>query len=447
MGRRALLSAVLGTLAAGAAAGQGSEPPAAEVLAERFRTAFESEEAPAREEWLGPEAPDPFLVADALFAALAGGEVQADAWRALDAWCELAATLPENAALPALLARWRGLDAEGRARERALRERLAGAPGGTPDAELVVALAESLPSVPRVLLLAERANALRLAGRGEEAAAGFEEAAAAALDLGWIRKAAHALHSAGILHYRAGRFERALDAWEREVALHESVGNGFGLALALASIADALEVTGRYRQALEQLDRAEEHCDGDRHPSLDAHLHNGRALLLGRLGDLPGAEASYRRALDGFERAGDDRGLAATLSNLGALQRARGELDAALESIERAAALREGLGDAAGAARTRAGLGPILAQLHQPERALALYLEAAAAAEKTQGGGKRRKNESMKAFARRMRQETNQILIDSVKKDQTGYLKRKKYLQGQKEKKKRQKTKRKTEKK
>eukprot|EP00941_MAST-03F_sp_MAST-3F-sp1_P004497 g4497.t1 len=52
---------------------------------------------------------------------------------------------------------------------------------------------------------------------------------------------------------------------------------------------------------------------------------------------------------------------------------------------------------------------------------------------------KRRPGESMKAFARRMRSETTKILIDSVKKDQKGYKKRKAFLQAQKEKKRRKK--------
>jgi Flp pilus assembly protein TadD len=86
------------------------------------------------------------------------------------------------------------------------------------------------------------------------------------------------------LHFRAGRYEEALQAYQAQVAEHP---RNSGLRTSLAACYGAL---GRYEEALAQLDEAE------KLDPVSPEVHHNRAVVFERLGRTADAVAAYRTA-------------------------------------------------------------------------------------------------------------------------------------------------------
>lgn len=151
-------------------------------------------------------------------------------------------------------------------------------------------------------------------------------------------------HEAAVLE-----FEKAFAAAENDsqrCALHILIGNSY------CKLGRAPEAEGHYRHALDAAARA-----GDQ---------KGRANALGNLGivhesrrESDKAEEYHRSALAVFQEIGDPVGQAQALCNLGFVYTDRGEFDRAEEHSKRALALFEGMGNLVGQAHALSGLGLI----------------------------------------------------------------------------------------
>jgi tetratricopeptide (TPR) repeat protein len=91
-------------------------------------------------------------------------------------------------------------------------------------------------------------------------------------------------------------------------------------------------------------------------PRQAAWIHH-LGVLAHERGDYDEAARRYRRALDIFERLGDQAGTATSYHQLGQLAQARGDYDEAARQYQRALDIGERLGDQAGTATSYSQLG------------------------------------------------------------------------------------------
>ncbi len=184
-------------------------------------------------------------------------------------------------------------------------------PAITPCLQLVPVAGRLVPCMEETMLLGRRVGAAqaagfvlcaygyanRLMGDPQSAISPVNEAVELFTDLGDELARAQALHQVGCIHRDSGNFEEA------------------GRALSLAH---------EIRVAV-----------GDRRGELLTEIN--LALLRATAGDVRGGLDTSRRSLAGFEAAGDQVGIGATLTVLGAMELLAGETRAAREMYRRAA--------------------------------------------------------------------------------------------------------------
>ncbi len=114
----------------------------------------------------------------------------------------------------------------------------------------------------------------------------------------------------GLLYQAKGEWDRAIEYYERSLALKEKVGNEYGMAPAFHDL----------------------------------------GLVYQRKGNLDKAIEYYERSLAILEKGGDERGMAPIFNNLGNVYQAKGEWERAIEYYERSVAIVEKVGDEQGMA-------------------------------------------------------------------------------------------------
>jgi tetratricopeptide (TPR) repeat protein len=168
-------------------------------------------------------------------------------------------------------------------------------------------------------------------GRGDESTSAYRSIGESADRIGWYSLATQAFYASGSSAWDRSEFGRALESWERGLAVARARARPAATAVLLANMGSVHAILGGSDKAL--------------------------ALL--------------REAIVCFEAAADRRSLAAALGNLGNALAARGELAAALAAQERALQIKEEIGDVVGASTTLGNLGNLHHRLNDPERAIA----------------------------------------------------------------------------
>ncbi|MFO0931412.1 MAG: CHAT domain-containing protein [Planctomycetota bacterium] len=314
------------------------------------------------------EAPDPWLVVDAL-----------DAAGALDAAALLTSGIAREDA-PALrayvAARRAGAadPAETRARVvAAAKAAEAGRPGGD-----VLALLDGVSPPTDTVLAVEaarvRLDALRRAGRRVEAVEVGEAAAGVASRLGWTRGEVTALRDAGVVAQATGDARTALRLFQRLLVLEERLG-ATGAAT-LCEIGRAQSTLGDVASARATLERAlaaaKEHDEVGTYATALGDL----ADIHFRLGDYPRAVGMHRDALAQRRSVGDRPGVARSLDHLAGVQAALGAWAKAFELAEAARTEAAAIGDDLVLATVMSTVGSFHSRLGQYPEAATLYRAA-----------------------------------------------------------------------
>jgi len=200
---------------------------------------------------------------------------------------------------------------------------------------------------------------LTLRGYGDESAALYRTALAAAAQAGDRLGEADTLDGLGILQGDAGDYPAAAASLARAVALYGDAGDLHGQAHALTQLAylhvltaDHLAAAASARQALALARSA-----SDRSVEADALIHLGLAQQL--TGDYLAAAASEQRALALCRDLGNLEGQAEALNCLGMVQQETGDYSAAAASQQQALALFGDLGNQEGQAEALNCLGVV----------------------------------------------------------------------------------------
>jgi len=321
------------------------KPDTPEQAADKVLAAFKAKDEKALKALAEKEKPDPWLVADELCFRKEHDAAEAFA---------KAAPRKDVEKLPGYVASRRGKPPNTAARKTLATTNAALRAKNFKAALATLAGAEAKDTdVVSVRLLHGRGIALRGLRRLKESVKAFRSAADAAERLGWLGRAARALHESGVSAYYRSDWRGALSAWERRLALEEARQNRAGMAATLGNIGLIYDSLGDYPKALEYQERA---------LKLNEELGNraGVARTLANLGSIYRSLGDYPKALSFRERAlklAEDLGrlniVVANLLGLVQVHLARGEADQAIatakRAVERMSLLAGGLAEEQGA--------------------------------------------------------------------------------------------------
>ncbi len=163
--------------------------------------------------------------------------------------------------------------------------------------------------------------------------------------LEWVpersRDAAAFLHRLGVVAYRRGSYDEALDWYRKSLSILEELGNRSGMAKSYHQLGMVAEDRGSYDEALEW----------------------------------------YRKSLAIKEELGDRSGMAYSYHQLGSVAEVRGSYAEALEWYRKSLAIKEELGDRSGMAYSYGQLGNVALQRHSYDEAVSWYRETLAISE------------------------------------------------------------------
>jgi tetratricopeptide (TPR) repeat protein len=191
----------------------------------------------------------------------------------------------------------------------------------------------------------------------------------------------HLWHDLGSVYELIGDFEAALGAFERMLRLSWIGASKAKAAVAFNKMGRVWRRKGDLKLSLEYLERGAElfRAAGDARGIAGSLDDIGKALhLLGRNDE---AFAKITEALSRRGHLGDKRSIAASLSNLGNVQQDRGQYDAAATCHAEALELRRAAGDRWGAVVSQINLARLAAELGDLADARSGYMAALAGAE------------------------------------------------------------------
>lgn len=193
----------------------------------------------------------------------------------------------------------------------------------------------------------QAARALRTAGAdADEVVARYQRAEALAETMGARRRQAEHLNTLGILEWRRGRFDAALDHYSRALAMLEDDGDQAHRALLLNSVGITLERLGRRGEARERLELAAEVARSAMEPLLEGHALAILGDVHAAQGDVAAARRCYLASLALRRALADRRGEGWMLQKLAAVAVTDGDIEAAQVEGAAAAEIATALGDA-----------------------------------------------------------------------------------------------------
>ncbi|MBK9147828.1 MAG: tetratricopeptide repeat protein [Flavobacteriales bacterium] len=180
----------------------------------------------------------------------------------------------------------------------------------------------------------------------------------------------------GVAHANQSNYARAMECYEKALAIRREIGDRQGTALSLNNIGIVYSDQGDLPRALDYYTQA---------LKIQEEIGNrrGMAMALNNIGLLINDQSEAERAMDHYERAlaiyeelGDERGAAQTLGNLGIVLFGQKKYARALESYEKALVMQEELGDRYGQANALGNISLVHDELGDHTSALAYYEKA-----------------------------------------------------------------------
>ena len=296
-------------------------------------------------------------------------------------------------------------------------------------AETVWAQPEAVDSLEKVVAkagmdtvkaraLCRLCDAMRIAGRGEEALKNGEAGRTLALRLNDDAGVAECLNGMGNVAHAQGDYALANERFLQSLKIYEALGDKQGVAKCLNNLGNACKAQGNYEPAAEHFQKALKirqtlgdklgvakclnnlgnvyAAQGDYVQAVERYFHalkifealserKNAADCLNSLGAVYGKQGKYGLAGDYFRKAlkikeedGDKKGVAACLNNLGNVANLSGEHKQAAEHFQNALKIYEGLGARHGIARCVMNLGNAYAAQGAADKAADCYRQALA---------------------------------------------------------------------
>jgi DNA-binding SARP family transcriptional activator/Tfp pilus assembly protein PilF len=193
-------------------------------------------------------------------------------------------------------------------------------------------------------VLLRRAGACVYLGRHAEACDAAQRALQIYRDLGDLPGQAEALRDLGFVHWHAEDHGTALQHARDALALHRQIGDLAGEATALHNLAEIHRELGSPRQAVQWFEQALQLHWAARNPAGEILSLFGWAHALRQTGDLQGSTQKYESALKLSALNGDRAMHSRALHALALQHAAQGELDGALAHMRRAIEVDRAIG-------------------------------------------------------------------------------------------------------
>ncbi|MGX7829797.1 tetratricopeptide repeat protein [Actinokineospora sp. 24-640] len=190
------------------------------------------------------------------------------------------------------------------------------------------------------------------------------------------RHVAGAANRLGLALRQVRRFEDALVAHERSLALHRELGNRGGEGAAWNNIGLVLQEMRRFDEAVDAHERDLAICRNNDDRRSEGIAWNNLALALNRLDRFGDAIAALERARAICQELGDRYGEGAAWTNLGMNLRKEHRFDEAIVAYERARAICGELDDLHGEGLVWDNLGAVLFDMRRFDEATAAYERA-----------------------------------------------------------------------
>jgi CHAT domain-containing protein len=183
------------------------------------------------------------------------------------------------------------------------------------------------------------------------------------------------LHSLGLIYERAGETAKALDSYQRSLAIFQSFGNQ-GWGNLFSNLSPLYLVMGGKQQALDYLSQALPLVRALRNKKLEAILLTGLAKIYSDLNDSPHALEQYRQALALFRVLGNRGDEAITITEIADADLSLAEREKAIAYLQQALPIARAVGDRSMEATMLFGIGYVYNLLDERQKALAYYEQA-----------------------------------------------------------------------
>jgi len=154
-----------------------------------------------------------------------------------------------------------------------------------------------------------------------------------------------ALGNIGVVYQNMGEWGRALEYYEKSLTISEERGDKQGISNALGNIGILYQNMGEWGRALEYYEKSltiKEEL-GDKQGISNARIGIGNVYL--NMGEWGRALEYYEKSLTISEELGDKQGISSVLGNIGIVYQNMGEWGRALEYYEKSLTISEELGD------------------------------------------------------------------------------------------------------
>ena len=184
---------------------------------------------------------------------------------------------------------------------------------------------------------------------------------------------ASSLNNIGVIYYNQGNIQKALEYYSKSLKLSEEAGDKNEVATSLSSIGRIYQVQGEIPKALEYFSKSLKLFEETRNKTGIATSLIGAGVIYYSLGNISKALEYYRKSLKIREEIGDKSGIATSLNNIGFIYKNQGDpsvtssrenalragIPRALEYYEKSLKLRKEIGDKRGVANSLSNIGAI----------------------------------------------------------------------------------------
>ncbi|EDO45509.1 predicted protein [Nematostella vectensis] len=182
-----------------------------------------------------------------------------------------------------------------------------------------------------------------------------DESGQASAYLGDESGQAHAYLGMGDVHWSQGKYEDAMNSYQRALSLFKKTGDESSQAKAYHGMGKVQSFQGKYEDAMNNYQHALSLCQktGDESGQAEAYLGMGDAHR--SQGKYEDAMNNYQHALSLFQKTGDESGQASAYLGMGDVHRSQGKYEDAMNNYQRALSLFKKTGDESSQAKAYHG--------------------------------------------------------------------------------------------
>ncbi|MCX9076293.1 MAG: tetratricopeptide repeat protein, partial [Candidatus Methanoperedens sp.] len=218
-------------------------------------------------------------------------------------------------------------------------------------------------------------------GQVEKAIQYYEKALAIDKEIGDRRGEGNALGNLGLAYDALGQVEKAIQYYEKTLPIDKEIGDRRGEGTTLGNLGNAFYSLGQIEKAIQYYEKALDIAQEIEDRKGEGNALGNLGIAYNRFGQVEKAIQYYERALAIAQEIGDRRGEGNALGNLGIAYSALGQIENAIQYYEKALAIVKKIGDRKGEGNTLGNLGNAYSALGQVKKAIQYYEKALAIAQ------------------------------------------------------------------